>query len=110
MSMLCTCIRGQMSNTFFSIGGQMSTPVNHYGGGGGQMSLYTIFHRGADVRGGKCPTFVRGYKSHEHVFMMFTLGVKFLYHLFHLNQGRLLVTSHKLYRTSCNFVVKQASQ
>ena len=21
----------------------------------GQMSLYTIFHRGADVRGGKCP-------------------------------------------------------
>ena len=46
MSMLCTCIRGQMSNTFFSIGGQMSTPVNHLGGKcpcipffiGGQMS------------------------------------------------------------------------
>ena len=46
MSMLYTCIRGQMSNTFFSIGGQMSTPVNHCGGKcpcipfftGGQMS------------------------------------------------------------------------
>ena len=44
--MLCTCIRGQMSDTFFSIGGQMSTPVNHLGGKcpcipffiGGQMS------------------------------------------------------------------------
>ena len=34
--------------------GQMSSPVNHLGGGG-QMSSYTIFHRGADVRGGKCP-------------------------------------------------------
>ena len=33
MSMLCTCIRGQMSNTFFfQSGGQMSTPVNHLGG------------------------------------------------------------------------------
>ena len=60
MSMLCTCIRGQMSNTFFQSGGGGG------GGGGanvhpcqslgGQMSLYTIFHRGADVRGGKCPT------------------------------------------------------
>ena len=49
MSMLCTCIRGQMSNTFFQSGGgggQMSTPVNHLGGKcpcipffiGGQMS------------------------------------------------------------------------
>ena len=47
MSMLCTLIRGQMSNTFFSIrGGQMSSPVNHPGGRcphipffiGGQMS------------------------------------------------------------------------
>ena len=46
MSMLCTCIRGQMSNTFFFNRGQMSIPVNHLGGKcpcipffiGGQMS------------------------------------------------------------------------
>ena len=35
----------------------MSSPVNHLGGG--QMSSYTIFHRGADVRGGKCATLTR---------------------------------------------------
>ena len=55
MSMLCTCIRGQMSNTFFNRGANVH-PCQSLGGGGGQMSLYTIFHRGADVRGGKCPT------------------------------------------------------
>ena len=32
MSMLCTLIRGQMSNTFFFNWGQMSSPVNHLGG------------------------------------------------------------------------------
>ena len=52
MSMLCTCIRGQMSNTFFQSGGKCPPLSITWG----QMSLYTIFHRGADVRGGKCPT------------------------------------------------------
>ena len=59
MPMLCTLIRGQMSYTFFQLGGGGG------GGGahvllcqllGGQMSSYAIFHRGAHVRGGKCPT------------------------------------------------------
>ena len=54
MSTLCTCIRGQMSNTFFNRGANVH-PCQSLGG---QMSLYTIFHRGADVRGGKCPTLV----------------------------------------------------
>ena len=62
MSMLCTCIRGQMSNTFFLSGGQMSTPVNHLGGKcpcipffiGGQMSeggnvLHSFFYNEAHV-------------------------------------------------------------
>ena len=51
MSMLCTFIRGQMSNTFFN----RVANVHPCQSLGGQMSLYTIFHRGADVRGGKCP-------------------------------------------------------
>ena len=55
MSMLCTCIRGQMSNTFFSIGGQMSTPVNHLGGKCPCIPFF-IGGGGGDVRGGKCPT------------------------------------------------------
>ena len=42
MSMLCTCIRGQMSNTFFNRGANVH-PCQALGG---QMSLYTIFHRG----------------------------------------------------------------
>ena len=54
MSMLCTYIRGQMSNTFFQSGANVH-PCQSLRG---QMSLYTIFHRGADVRGGKCPTLV----------------------------------------------------
>ena len=57
MSMLCTCIRGQMSNTFFQSGGGAN--VHPCQSLGGQMSLYNIFHRGADVRGGKCPTLFR---------------------------------------------------
>ena len=56
MTMLCTLIRGQMSYTFFSVGGHMSSYVNCFGG---QMSSYAIFHRGAHVRGGKCPTLVK---------------------------------------------------
>ena len=55
MSMLCTCIRGQMSNTFFQSGGGGAN-VHPCQSLGGQMSLYTIFHRGADVRGGECPS------------------------------------------------------
>ena len=58
MTMLCTLIRGQMSYTFFSVGGHMFFYVNCLGGGGGQMSSYAIFHKGAHVRGGGggCPT------------------------------------------------------
>ena len=41
-----------MSTILHLLRGQMSSPVNHLGG---QMSSYTIFHRGADVREGKCP-------------------------------------------------------
>ena len=50
MSMLCTCIMGQMANTFLQSGGKC-LPLSITWG---QMSLYTIFHRGggADVRGG----------------------------------------------------------
>ena len=45
--------RGQMSTTLHLLRGQMSSPVNHLGGGGGgQVSSYTISHRGADVQGG----------------------------------------------------------
>ena len=43
---------GQMSNTFFESGGKCSPLLIIRG----QMSSYTIFHRGANVRGGKCPT------------------------------------------------------
>ena len=40
-----------MSTIIHLLRGQMSSPVNHLGGGGGgQMSSYTIFHRG-----GRCP-------------------------------------------------------
>ena len=42
-----------MSTIIYLLRGQMSSPVNHLGVG--QMSSYTIFHRGKDVRGGKCP-------------------------------------------------------
>ena len=55
MSMLCTCIRGQMYNTFLFNRGANVHPCQSLGR---QMSLHTIFHRGADVRGGKCPTLV----------------------------------------------------
>ena len=48
MSMLYTCIRGQMSNTFFQSGGKCPPLSITWG----QMSLYTIFHWGADIRGG----------------------------------------------------------
>ena len=52
MTMLCTLIRGQMSYTFFQLGAHVLLCQLL----GGQMSSYAIFHRGADVRGGKCPT------------------------------------------------------
>ena len=57
MTMLSTLIRGQMSYTFFQLGGTCPPmSIAWVGGGwGGQMSSYAIFHRGADVRGGKCP-------------------------------------------------------
>ena len=57
MTMLCTLIRGQMSYTFFQLGGTCP-PMSIAWGGGGQMSSYAFFHRGAHVRGGggKCPT------------------------------------------------------
>ena len=58
MSMLRTLIRGQMSYTFFQLGGTcppMSIawggrcphmPFFIGGGGGGHMSSYAVFHRG----------------------------------------------------------------
>ena len=64
MSMLCTCIRGQMSNTFLQSGGKCPPLSITWG----QMSLYTIFHRGADVRGGKCPTLLVAVVLHEYTF------------------------------------------
>ena len=59
--MLCTLIRGQMSYTFFQLGGTCPPMSIAWG----QMSSYAIFHRGAHVRGGggggggKCPTLPR---------------------------------------------------
>ena len=58
MYMLCTLIQvwggggGQMSNTFFESGGKCPPMLIIRG----QMTSYTIFYRGANVRGGKCPT------------------------------------------------------
>ena len=56
MTMLCTLIRGQMSYTFFQLGG--TCPLMSIAWG--QMSSYAIFHRGAHVRGGggEWPTLV----------------------------------------------------
>ena len=48
--MLCTLIRGQMSYTFFQLGGGAHVLLCQLLGG--QMSSYAIFHRGAHVRGG----------------------------------------------------------
>ena len=48
MTMLCTLIRGQMSDTFFQLGAHVLLCQLL----GGQMSPYAIFHRGG---GGKCP-------------------------------------------------------
>ena len=48
MSMLCTCIRGQMSNAFFNRGANVH-PCQSLGG---QMSLYTIFRRGGQMSEG----------------------------------------------------------
>ena len=59
MSMLlCTLIRGQMSNTFFQLGGggQMSSPVYHLGGGGRCPQIPFFI-------GGRCP---RGQMSYTH--------------------------------------------
>ena len=47
--MLCTLIRGQMSHTFFQLGGGGTCPPMSIAWG--QMSLYAIFHRGAHVGG-----------------------------------------------------------
>ena len=55
MTMLCTLIRGQMSYTFFQMGGTCPPMSIAWG----QMSSYAFFHRGAHVPGGKCPTLVR---------------------------------------------------
>ena len=56
MTMLYTLIRGQMSYTFFQLGGTCPPMSISWG----QMSSYAIFHRGAHVRGGggggECPT------------------------------------------------------
>ena len=53
--MLCTLIRGQMSYTFFQLGAHVLLCQLLRG----QMSSYVIFHRGAHVRGEKCPTLVQ---------------------------------------------------
>ena len=49
MTMLCTLIRGQMSNTFFQLGAHVLLCQLL----GGHMSSYAIFHGGGG--GGTCP-------------------------------------------------------
>ena len=70
MTMLCTLIRGQMSYTFFLVGGHMSSYVNCLGGRCPHMPFF--IGGGAHVRGGKCPTLV--HKCHPTM-IVFTLTI-----------------------------------
>ena len=54
MTMLCTLIRGQMSYTFFQLGGYMSSYVNCFGGRCPHMPFFIGGHMSGG--GGKCPT------------------------------------------------------
>ena len=69
MTMLCTLIRGQMSYTFFSVGGHMSSYFNCLGGRCPHMPFFI----GGHMSGGGEMSYTR--EKHSFIELTYVVGV-----------------------------------